>query len=206
MTELPAVPSHPLAADCSMSSAQAEGTCWAWACEWDCGFEHQESNTVTEHESQCIRGPSVQRDTMRGWPAMHNWRCIQDVMSGSTAVKPTRAIQNDQCFYGDMGRQLKADPMDFDEFIRRCSTENLYLAQHSVKDQPELITQISPAPEAIGALLNVNLWYSPSVSVSSLHYDQPDNHLCVLWGSKSVHLYPAGAAIPAVGSLYGKRC
>lgn len=51
----------------------------------------------------------------------------------------------------------------------------------------------------------INLWWSSGKTTSMLHYDLLDNWLCVVFGEKTVHLYPPGRRlIPGVGSLFGK--
>lgn len=148
------------------------------------------------------RAPCLLPHVMSAWPALSDWRVITDVLTSSTTVRPSCAVNDDNVFYGDMGRTKKQE-MSLSAMLEH--TEGLYLSQHSLLGNEAALQAISPFPVPREELCAVNLWYSSVHTTSMLHHDGMDNYLCVISGSKEVHLYAPSEAIPAAGSAFGKR-
>lgn len=134
---------------------------------------------------------------MSNWDACKKWMDIQYLLkfAGCRTVPIEIGSQ-----YSDENWTQKL--MAFEEFVKnfylKDDGEKGYLAQHNLFDQvPELFNDIayphycftSRDGREISDDPDVNAWFGPKGTVSSLHYDPRDNILAQVFGAKQIILF-----------------
>ncbi|KAI4471523.1 hypoxia-inducible factor 1 alpha inhibitor-related [Holotrichia oblita] len=137
------------------------------------------------------------QDSINHWPAIHKWPDVTYILgiAGNRTVPIEIGSQ-----YSDENWSQKLMPLS--EFVKTyylgdCDTIG-YLAQHNLLDQiPELKNDICIPEYCVTsrdgcdeeATLEINAWFGPKGTISSLHFDPKDNLLAQVYGTKLVILF-----------------
>ncbi|KAL0592427.1 hypothetical protein ABG067_000535 [Albugo candida] len=103
----------------------------------------------------------------------------------------------------DWGQKIMTINKFMDEFIISSSSDTqriAYLAQYCLFDQIPCLAKDIQVPDYCSALRQnedldsdtdviINVWFGPQHTISPLHYDQKDNLLCQVLGTKYIRLY-----------------
>ncbi|GJQ79024.1 hypothetical protein Trydic_g185 [Trypoxylus dichotomus] len=137
------------------------------------------------------------KDSISHWPALNKWPNISYILNiaGGRTVPVEIGSQ-----YSDENWSQKL--MTLREFIEKyylSDTSTIgYLAQHNLLDQiPELKDDICVPEYCVtsrnvddqASTLEINAWFGPKGTVSSLHFDPKDNLLAQVYGTKLVTLF-----------------
>ncbi|XP_017777982.1 PREDICTED: lysine-specific demethylase 8-like [Nicrophorus vespilloides] len=142
--------------------------------------------------------PVIMQGCMCHWPACSKWlnlKYLLKIAGGRTVPIEIGSSYSDTNF----SQKLMTLKEFVDEYYLKTSKDIGYLAQHDLLNQvPELKEDIC-IPEYCCTSRNfdddnlfepeINAWFGPEGTVSSLHQDPKDNFLCQVFGTKQVILF-----------------
>lgn len=164
--------------------------------------------------------PIIISGVASSWPAISDvkrkWRNFSNIGQNSkNCLVPVeigqymdKDIETVQMFFHDLLDYFSLRQTQ-GETIQPKSEPQVYLAQHDLREIPQLFEDVCPVPDLVLTgkrdLYKVNIWLGgPDGTVSPCHIDPFNNLLCQIIGEKEIILFPPSASnflYPALGTL-----
>ena len=139
--------------------------------------------------------PVIITDAISFWPCLNERKWTLNYLIKNAAYRTVPIEIGSKYTDESWSQKLMTLEQFIHDFIIEQNNQIGYLAQHNLFEQIEELRKDFCIPDYCSISKNdnvnvdINAWFGPSGTVSPLHYDQKDNLLCQVMGSKYIRLY-----------------